>query len=39
VPLCSGYRRLFWIWFALALVFIAGTVVLFAVMVWQPHLD
>lgn len=39
VPLGSGYRRLFWIWFALALVFIAGTVVLFAVMVWQPHLD
>ena len=38
-PLGEGYRRLFWIWLALACVVIAGTIALFAIMVWQPRLD
>lgn len=38
-PLGDGYRRLFQIWLVLALVIIAGTIALLAVMVWQPRLD
>jgi uncharacterized membrane protein len=39
MPLGDGYRRLFRIWLFLAIVVIAGTIALFAVMVWQPRLD
>jgi uncharacterized membrane protein len=39
IPLGGAYRRLFRIWLALALVVIAGTIALLAIMVWQPRLD
>jgi uncharacterized membrane protein len=36
-PLPDAYRRLFRIWCALAVVILAGMIVLFALMIWQPR--
>jgi len=38
-PLAAGYRRLFRIWAALACAILAGMLVIFAFMIWQPRLD
>jgi len=38
-PLPDAYRRLFRVWFALALPILAGMIGLFLLMVWQPRLD
>jgi uncharacterized membrane protein len=38
-PLAQAYRRLFRIWSALAVVIVAGMILLFLVMIWQPRLD
>ena len=39
VRLAEGYPRLFRIWLALAMIVLAGMVVLVLLMVWQPRLD
>jgi uncharacterized membrane protein len=37
MPLPDEYRRLFRIWFALGWPAFAGVLIIFALMVWQPH--
>ena len=39
LPLGADYRRSFRIWGALAVPILAGTVAVFALMIWQPRLD
>lgn len=39
VPLSHDYRRLFRAWSVLAVLILLGMIAIFALMIWQPHLD
>ena len=39
VPLSQDYRRLFRAWSVLAVLILLGMIAIFALMIWQPHLD
>jgi uncharacterized membrane protein len=39
IPLSLDYRRLFRAWSALAVLILLAMAAVFALMIWQPHLD